>query len=106
MTAEASSGTTAYPDPPPFTVETEHDGRTGRARVLGPVDMTTADEFLRRLLAVCRGGTLPLIVDLSGVTQLASAGVSALFHLASQLAGHHNGLELMDQSWRGRAVRA
>jgi anti-anti-sigma factor len=97
------SGPPAQPDAPPFTIETDHDGQAGSARVLGPVDISTADEFLRRLLAVCRGGTLPLTVDLSGVTQLASAGVSALYHLARQLADHDNRLELVAKA--GGAVQ-
>jgi anti-anti-sigma factor len=79
----------------PFSVTTEQDGRLARARVGGQVDVTTADEFGRRLLAACRGGTLPLCVDLSGVAELASAGVSALYHLVRQLADHGNTLELL-----------
>ena len=57
----------------------------------------TADEFGRRLLAACRGGTLPLRLDLSGVTELASAGVGALYHLVRQLADHGSRLELLVQ---------
>lgn len=79
----------------PFSVTTEQDGRLARARVRGQVDVTTADEFGRRLLAACRGGTLPLRVDLSGVAELASAGVSALYHLVRQLTDHGNELELL-----------
>jgi anti-anti-sigma factor len=104
LASGARSAPPALADPQPFAVETEHDGRAGSARVRGPVDITTADEFLRRLLAVCRGGTLPLTVDLSGVTQLASAGVSALYHLARQLADHDNHLELVAKA--GGAVQS
>ena len=71
---------------PTFAVHAQLDGAAARAQVRGPVDFSTADDFLRRLLAACRGGTLPLIVDLTGVTYLASAGVSALFRLARPVA--------------------
>ena len=54
-------------------------GATARALVGGPVDITTADLLVRRLLSVSRGGTVPLVADLTGVTQLASAGVRALY---------------------------
>ncbi len=79
----------------PFAVTTEQDGRLARAWVRGHVDITTADEFGRKLLAACRGGTLPLRLDLSGVTRLASAGVSALYHLVRQLADHDNQLQVL-----------
>jgi serine phosphatase RsbU (regulator of sigma subunit)/anti-sigma regulatory factor (Ser/Thr protein kinase)/anti-anti-sigma regulatory factor len=89
---------------PPLTVETEHDGKQSRAWVRGPVDIGNSDELLRRLLAACRGGTLPLRVNLTGVSQLASAGVSALYQLARQLAAHDNRLELVVAN--GGAVQA
>lgn len=50
-----------------------------RVRVDGPVDATTAEQLHTALAHRTRGGTRPLIVDLSGVTHLGSAGVSALF---------------------------
>jgi serine phosphatase RsbU (regulator of sigma subunit)/anti-sigma regulatory factor (Ser/Thr protein kinase)/ABC-type transporter Mla MlaB component len=56
------------------------------AVVRGPVDVFTAERFTRELLAVSGGGTLSLTVDLTGVSQLASAGVSALFQVAEQLS--------------------
>jgi anti-anti-sigma regulatory factor len=61
----------------------------------GPIDISTADEFLRRMLAACRGGTLALTVDLDAVTDLASAGVSALYQLSQQLQLHRRGLRLV-----------
>jgi serine phosphatase RsbU (regulator of sigma subunit)/anti-sigma regulatory factor (Ser/Thr protein kinase)/ABC-type transporter Mla MlaB component len=88
----------------PFSVTTDLDGRLARAWVRGRIDIATADEFGRRLLAACRGGTLPLRLDLSGVTELASAGVGALYHLLRQLAAHGSRLELLVQD--GGAVQA
>lgn len=80
---------------PTFAVRAQLDGAAARAQVHGPVDFSTAEDFLRRLLAACRGGTLPLVLDLTGVTYLASAGISALFRLAGQLRDHQNRLELI-----------
>ena len=94
LNAGPSAQPAATPAGPVFAVQAQLKGTAARARVRGPVDITTADDFLRRLLAACRGGTLPLAVDLTGVTHLASAGVSALYRLARQLADHHHPLEL------------
>jgi anti-anti-sigma regulatory factor len=58
------------------------------------VDITTADQLARRLLAASRGGTVPLTVDLAGVTLLASAGVRVLYQLTEQLAAHEQALAL------------
>lgn len=95
----ARSPTTAEPASFPlvhdFAVDAELDGALASARVSGAIDISTADELLRKLLAACRGGTVPLTVDLSGVTRLASAGVTALFELARQLAAHRRDLRLV-----------
>jgi anti-anti-sigma regulatory factor len=63
--------------------------------VTGPVDIITADQLARRLLAASRGGTVPLVADLTGVTQLASAGVRALYLVRDQLTVHQQGLTLV-----------
>jgi len=86
----------AHPAEPPFTVDTSvAGGATARALVGGPVDITTADLLARRLLSVSRGGTVPLVADLTGVTQLASAGVRALYQVSEQLAAHGQALTLL-----------
>jgi anti-sigma regulatory factor (Ser/Thr protein kinase)/anti-anti-sigma regulatory factor len=91
-----ATGPGRAPSPaPPFDVTNDAAGLTARALVRGAVDITTADQLLRRLLAACRGGTLPLTVDLTGVTQLASAGVSALYQLSRQLKLHQHTLSLV-----------
>lgn len=77
-----------------LAVEVRWDGTEPVALVRGPVDAGTAQLLLRRLLAACRGGTLPLTVDLCLASQLASAGVRALFQLRSQLARHGRPLTL------------
>jgi len=98
----------AHPAKPRFTVDTSvtadatpgtpadtRAGATARALVGGPVDITTADLLARRLLSVSRGGTVPLVADLTGVTQLASAGVRALYQVSEQLAVHGQELTLV-----------
>jgi len=98
----------AHPAEPRFTVDTSvtadatpgtpadtRAGATARALVGGPVDITTADLLARRLLSVSRGGTVPLVADLTGVTQLASAGVRALYQVSEQLAVHGQELTLV-----------
>jgi serine phosphatase RsbU (regulator of sigma subunit)/anti-sigma regulatory factor (Ser/Thr protein kinase)/anti-anti-sigma regulatory factor len=84
------------PAEPPFTAATsiQADG-TARATVSGPVDINTADQLARRLLSASRGGTIPLIADLTGVTQLASAGVRALYQVKERLAAHAHDLTLI-----------
>jgi len=70
-------------------------GAAAQALVGGPVDITTADLLARRLLSVSRGGTVSLVADLTGVTQLASAGVRALYQVSEQLAAHGRELILV-----------
>ena len=96
-------GHAAYPAGPPFTVDTSiAAGSTARALVGGPVDISTADLLARRLLSVSRGGTVPLVADLTGVTQLASAGVRVLYEVSEQLTVH--GQELTLVTVRGSAA--
>ncbi|AGL14828.1 SpoIIE family protein phosphatase [Actinoplanes sp. N902-109] len=51
---------------------------TPRIRIDGPVDAATADQVERALRAAGAAGTRDLIVDVTGVSHLASAGVAAL----------------------------
>jgi anti-anti-sigma factor len=60
--------------------------------VQGPVDVATVPEFRRRLQDATRGGSLPLELDLSRVSHLASAGIQALHELAEQMAADGNEL--------------
>ncbi|WP_306214466.1 SpoIIE family protein phosphatase [Actinoplanes sp. RD1] len=55
-----------------------------RLAATGAIDAADAAHLRQELLRRGRGGNLPLTVDLSGVTHLASAGVSALHHVAEQ----------------------
>lgn len=62
--------------------------------VTGTVDATSAAHLQQDLLRRSRGGNLALTVDLTGVTLLASAGVSALHHVADQFRRQGNTLDL------------
>jgi serine phosphatase RsbU (regulator of sigma subunit)/anti-sigma regulatory factor (Ser/Thr protein kinase)/anti-anti-sigma regulatory factor len=94
--AAGQPGAGGRPAEPPFAVDTsiEADG-TARALVSGPVNIGTADQLTRRLLSACRGGTVRLLADLTRVTQLASAGVRALYLVRERLAVHKQELTLI-----------
>jgi anti-sigma regulatory factor (Ser/Thr protein kinase)/anti-anti-sigma regulatory factor len=64
----------------------------GTLLVGGPIDITTARGFDRILREVARHATIPLAVDLSRVTQLASAGIQVL---AAALRRSDRNLELV-----------
>ncbi|GGQ59312.1 SpoIIE family protein phosphatase [Couchioplanes azureus] len=68
------------PDGEPLRIEEDES----EIRVTGAVDAASATELRQELLRLTRGGSLPLPVDLTGVSQLASAGVSALHTVAEQ----------------------
>ena len=99
LASEASSAVPANPAPVPFAADLVTAGPAGgprvTVRVAGPVDVTTAERFTGRLLSACRAGVLPLTVDLTGVTVLASAGVRVLHDVRDQLAAHGNTLTLV-----------
>lgn len=73
-------------------VEFSAEVTDGTLLVGGPIDITTARGFDRILREVARHATIPLAVDLSRVTQLASAGVQVL---AAALRRSDRNLELV-----------
>ncbi|MCO8269998.1 SpoIIE family protein phosphatase [Actinoplanes sp. TRM 88003] len=83
-TARAAAEPTA--DEVTFRIVEQAGGDETRVRVEGPLDLTTATLARQELLRRSRGGTVPMTVDLSAVTHLSSAGVSALHHVAGQHA--------------------
>ncbi|MBV9208923.1 MAG: SpoIIE family protein phosphatase [Actinobacteria bacterium] len=86
----------AFPAEPAFAVDAilGADG-TALVEVCGPVNIITADQLARRLLSASRGGTVALVADLTAVTQLASAGVDALYRVKQRLAAHGQELALV-----------
>jgi serine phosphatase RsbU (regulator of sigma subunit)/anti-sigma regulatory factor (Ser/Thr protein kinase)/anti-anti-sigma regulatory factor len=65
-----------------------------RIRVDGPVDARTAPQLAVQLRHHTRGGTRGLTVDLTGVTHLASAGVSVLHEATGRSREHESPLRL------------
>jgi anti-anti-sigma factor len=63
--------------------------------VHGPIDLSSAVELHRRLEDASRGGVLPLTIDLTGVSHLASAGIQLLYQLAEQMAADGSRLRLI-----------
>ncbi|RBY77976.1 hypothetical protein DQ239_09725 [Blastococcus sp. TF02-09] len=80
---------------PEFAVDAEHRDGLPRLRVRGPVDIVTGEEFARALSGASRGGVLPLTVDLTEVTHLASAGVQVLHRMRDQLGAQQQHLRLL-----------
>ena len=85
LDAPAAAPQVATP-PEVFRVVGQPGDGGARVRIEGAVDVVTAGQALRELLWHSRGGTVPMTVDLSAVTHLSSAGVSALHRVAGQHA--------------------
>jgi len=90
----AGSGGAVSPEEQPMRVSACIAAGRATAQVGGQVDGLCAEELTRQLMSASGGGTLPLTVDLTQVSQLASAGVSALFEVRDQLAAHGQQLTL------------
>ena len=78
-----------------FSIDIDSDGPVPRARVRGPVDGSTAERLSRQLLTACRGGTLPITLDLTGITYLASSGVRAIYQVKERLVEHQQDLTIL-----------
>jgi anti-sigma regulatory factor (Ser/Thr protein kinase) len=63
------------------------DHREGELALSGPVDRRSADRLRHELTTLTRGGTAPLLLDLSGVTALASIGVQVLHERLDRSSG-------------------
>jgi anti-anti-sigma factor len=78
-----------------FALAMESQGGVPHASVSGPVDDGSAERLAQRLLAACRGGTLPLVVDLAGVTYLASSAVRSIYEVRDLLTVHKQSLTIV-----------
>jgi len=78
-----------------FDLELDGAGAVPYARVTGQVDGSSAERLAQRLLAACRGGTLPIIVDLADVTYCASSAIRAIYQVQDLLATHQNALTVV-----------
>jgi len=94
VTSAASPALAARRSGAPFEVDSGVDGPVVWATVRGPVNQDTAGSLRSQLLIACRGGTLPLRVDLSAVSHLGRAGIAALYEVTQQLAVYQQELSL------------
>ncbi len=78
-----------------FSFDLNSDSGVPRGCVRGPVSGGSADRLAQRLLAACRGGTLPLVIDLSGVTYLSGAAVRAIYQVRELLVAHGHDLAII-----------
>ncbi|MFC4070890.1 SpoIIE family protein phosphatase [Actinoplanes subglobosus] len=74
----------AFPRDGDLTITELPGGDEARIRIDGPIDAVTAAEVRSELFRRSRGGTVAMTVDLSGVSHLASAGVSVLHEVSAQ----------------------
>ncbi len=81
----AAAPTPRHRGPSDLVLEVER-GELPVVRARGVVDMVTAPALRQTLLDVGRGGVVPVLLDLAGVDQLASAGVAVLHELRGQCA--------------------
>jgi anti-anti-sigma factor len=82
-------------DADPFLIIDQPAAGRPRVRVDGPVDAGTAPRLELELRRATAGGTRSCTVDLTGVTHLASAGVSVLHRVAALAATNGADLELL-----------
>jgi anti-anti-sigma factor len=80
VTPATGTAVGAQPDVP-FETVSHVTGDGPVLAVTGPVELSTVEAFTAALLSAARGGEVPLVVDLTGVTHLASTGVRALVEL-------------------------
>ncbi|HZD66033.1 MAG TPA: sigma-70 family RNA polymerase sigma factor [Acidimicrobiales bacterium] len=66
-----------------------------RIDVTGPLDRSTAGDLEHLVSEASRGGALPLVVDLSQVTHLRSAGLQVLCRMADRAARHAQQLRVI-----------
>ena len=78
-----------------FRIWIDNHGNEQCAKVRGPVDGSTADRLARQLLTACRGGTLPITLDLTGITYLASSGIRAIYQVKEHLTAHQQDLTIL-----------
>ncbi len=85
-------GTSSKPSAEPFLILEQPSAPSPRLRVDGPVDAHTTPELDNAVRFAGAAGTRELIVDLTGVTHLASAAVAALQKLS--VLGNNGGGKL------------
>jgi anti-anti-sigma factor len=95
VTTDISDGPAEPYSATAFRMEIESHGAEPCAKVSGPVDGSTADRLAKQLLTACRGGTLPITLDLTGITYLASSGIRAIYQVKDRLTAHQQHLTIL-----------
>ena len=92
LASQPEEPTSAGPDTE-FAIDVE-PGPPRVLRVAGPLDIVTAATFADRLDIASRGGLHPVVIDLTHVDVLASAGVRVLFGARDEHAVHGHALNI------------
>jgi anti-anti-sigma factor len=77
------------------TVREEHHGDVSVAHVEGEIDASNAHEVGVRLRRVVTNRSTRMVIDLSGVVYLDSAGINLLFAVGEELRAHQQTLALV-----------
>jgi anti-anti-sigma factor len=78
----------------PARMTLEGDGEVLTARITGEIDLSNASEFEETIVDAVPNTALGMVVDLSGVEYLDSAGIRMLMHLVERFR------------WRQQVMRA
>lgn len=78
---------------PGFDCELHHEGDAARVAPSGELDVATVEIIDRRIEEALAGGVRRLVLDLSGLTFMASSGLRLVLRLAEQ-SDRENGFDL------------
>ena len=76
-------------------VEDEWHDDVPVARLHGEIDASNVDDIGARLRSIVSNRSTALVVDLTGVSYLDSAGINLMFRLAEELRGHQQRMALV-----------
>ena len=76
-------------------LEVSKDGDVVLARIVGEVDMSNADELRAALVAAIPAEAPGIVLDLSGVDYLDSAGIRMIYHLSESLQVRRQMLQIV-----------
>jgi stage II sporulation protein AA (anti-sigma F factor antagonist) len=85
-------------------IQSTRDGVVATVEAAGLIDTRAAQEFERSVVGLCNDGVRALIVDLSKVGLITSAGIRVLVMIAQRLQRSGGGLALCALSERVRGV--
>lgn len=85
-------------------IQSTRDGVVATVEVAGLIDTRAAQEFERSIVGLCNDGVRALVVDLSKVDLITSAGIRVLVMIAQRLQRSGGGLALCALSERVQGV--